>query len=94
MNDYTIFFSGIKCPNVSQPIDGLVSQTWGKYLDVIVYTCQVGFEFSPNGPFNKTRQCNASRQWTEPEPICQRMYILLLVFSRWTIPVRVCISYY
>ena len=66
------------CPNLTAPVNGMVSFTGNKIGDTATYSCNSGFELV--GTRNITCQSNA--QWSAPSPVCNLagMYIYLCIY--------------
>ena len=64
--------SVVDCNTLSDPADGQVSTTGTTFGETATYSCNPGY----NLVGDNTRTCQATGNWSESEPTCQRMLLL------------------
>ena len=64
--------SVVDCNTPSDPADGQVSTTGTTFGETATYSCNPGY----NLVGDNTRTCQATGNWSESEPTCQRMLLL------------------
>ena len=65
-----LHFSGINCPNLMDPTNGMVSFSATTSGSSATYTCNTGYQLDGAS----TRTCQSDGTWSGSAPTCTRMY--------------------
>ena len=61
------------CPDLVDPVNGMVMMTGNSEDDTATYSCDPGFELVGE----MTRICQSNSEWSGAPPICRRRFIVV-----------------
>ena len=70
INDNYLWLSGADCPQLSAPVHGSIEGYRRETGSTVRVSCDKGYKVHPDT--SSFRSCQANRQWSGADPICQR----------------------